>query len=775
MESLLTNLLSIYRIEYLTIDENFQILETSPGINRLSDIYEEVQLGEDIRIVFPEIEGLEDIFDAIRQGEQNNFELKGIRRSPDTASPLYININITKVENYSNKIIIFVEDVTERMVLEQSLFQGANEANLLLRNNKAAKQYIDQILTSMADGLLVTTLSGNIKKINPAAKILLEYDESELIGQPISKIFREVDRCKLAIGEIESIVTTQNPEIPLLKEVETICQTKSGKTIPIAVSYSIVQTEVEHFQGYVYILRDMTERKQAELAKQEFLAMISHEVRTPIASVIGMASLLLNTGLTTEQRDFVETIYTSGNALLEIINDFLDLSKIESGKLELEEQPFALRTCINEALSLLAPKAREKKLKLTFLDTPELPTTIVGDITRLRQVLINLLSNALKFTETGSIEVSVINRQLHDTTEEIQFTVKDTGIGIPRDRLERLFKAFIQVNSSITRQYGGTGLGLAICKQLCELMGGRIWVESEPGIGSKFHFTITVTVIPEEVRSRESGVNDAQIDTHLAEQYPLRILLAEDNAINQKMIGLMLQGMGYQPDIANNGLEVISALRRQRYDVVLMDVQMPEMDGLTASQHICQEWTPQNRPRLIALTASAMWGDRENCLAAGMDDYLAKPIRIAELMRVLKRCQPLSAVEKPIENQAKVSHPIDSTALENIRGMAEFNTEVEFKEFVREIINDYLEDAPKILQNMRVALSQGNFKNLRLATHTLYSTSATLGAMTLASHCAELEIVAAVEELEKATAGILMIETEYQNVEIALQQERQKL
>ncbi|MDZ7962559.1 MAG: ATP-binding protein [Aulosira sp. DedQUE10] len=749
-------------------------MEMSPGVNRLADIADEVQQGQDVRIVFPEIEGLEHVFDAIRQGEQNNFALKGIRRSQDIDAPLYINLTITKIENCRNNLIIILEDVTERMVLEQSLFQGTNEANLLLRNLTAAKQYIDQILTSMADALLVTTLSGNIKKLNPAAQILLEYDAAELIGQPIAKVVRGLDSLKLGMDESESIVTPPNPDSnSFSKEVETVCQTKSGNTIPIAISYSMVQTEVEHFQGYVYILRDMTERKQAELAKQEFLAMISHEVRTPITSVIGMASLLLNSGLTTEQRDFVEVIYTSGNSLLEIINDFLDLSKIESGKLELEEQPFALRSCINEALSLLAPKAREKGLKLTFLDTPELPTTIVGDITRLRQVLINLLSNALKFTETGSIEVSVITRKLQDTKQEIQFTVKDTGIGIKRDRLERLFKAFIQVNSSITRQYGGTGLGLAICKQLCELMGGKIWVESEPGIGSKFYFTITVSVIAEAVESRESRVNDAEIDTRLAEQHPLRILLVEDNVINQRMIRLMLQGMGYQPDVANNGLEAIRALRRQPYDVILMDVQMPEMDGLTASQHICQEWTPQNRPRLIALTASAMWGDRENCLASGMDDYLAKPIRIAELMRVLKRCQPLSAVEKEIENQEKI--PIDPTALENIRRMAEFNTEVDSKEFVLEIIDYYLDDAPKVLQNMRIALSQGNFKSLRLAAHTFYSTSATLGAMTLASHCAELEVVAAVGELEKAAERISRIEAEYQQVEIGLQQERQKL
>ena len=417
------------------------------------------------------------------------------------------------------------------------------------------------------------------------------------------------------------------------------------KTIPVAFSCSIVQTEVEHFQGYVYILRDMTERKQAELAKQEFLAMISHEVRTPITSITGMANLLLDNDITDVQRDFVQIIDISGNALLRIVNDFLDFSKIEAGKLELEEQPFNLRNCVYQAFDIVGSKAREKGLKLTFVDP--LSITVLGDITRVCQVLVNLLSNAIKFTHTGSIEVSVRAPRGIDGNNEIQFAVKDTGIGIPGDRLDRLFKAFTQVNASITRQYGGTGLGLAICKQLCDLMGGRIWVESEPDVGSIFYFTITASVIKEGVKNEEPQVkNSHKIDNRIGEQHPLKILLVEDHPINQKMIRLMLQGMGYEADVASNGLEALLALGHQPYDVVLMDVQMPEMDGLTASEHICQEWTPDSRPRIIALTASAMWGERDRCLASGMDDYLTKPIRVQELVQVLKKCQPIITKEE---------------------------------------------------------------------------------------------------------------------------------
>ncbi|WP_341530743.1 ATP-binding protein [Nostoc sp. UHCC 0302] len=803
MNLLIPKLLSLRYVEYLIIDNNLKILEMSPGAYRLADVPDEVKQDNDIRLSFPELFGVEDVIDTILQGKENNFELKGIIRTESVSSPLYIDICITKnvQDKNSNSLIVIIADVTERMILEKSLIQSANEANLLLRNLKAAKQYTDEIMKSMADALLVTTLSGKIKKINPSAQVLLEYEEAELIGQDISIIIRELEDLKLGKGEKENIYN------PPIKELETVCITKSGKKIHVAFSCSIVQTEIENFQGYVYTLRDMSDRKQAELAKQEFLAMISHEIRTPITSVNGMASLLLNTELTAQQQDFAQTIYMSSNALHKIINDILDFSKIESGKLELEEQSFELRRCINEALYLVSPIAKEKKLILMFLDTPDIPTTVVGDITRLRQILINLLSNAIKFTETGSIEVSAIAREIMSNQHgknsyEIHFVVKDTGIGIPSDRLERLFKAFSQVNSSITRQYGGTGLGLAICKQLTELMGGRIWVDSEPGVGSAFNFTITTPVISEGLGHGDWKINDlaadAKINPRMAEQYPLKILLVEDHVINQRIIRLMLQQMGYQPDVANNGLEALLALRRQLYDVVLMDLQMPVMDGITATQHICQEWTPDVRPMIIALTANAMSGDRDRYLASGMDDYLVKPIRIAELMQLLKRCQIQSQKSQKAEQASAQniqeskeqvstnlspsdsclptanSFPIDQAILQKILQMADLNSSAHAVEFLLEIIDDYLKDAPILLQNIHLYFSQTNLKSLRRAAHTLSSISAILGATTLASLCAELETMVVTEALFGATEKIFQIEAEYQQVQIVLEQERQK-
>lgn len=764
------------------------ILEASLGVDRFADGLGEVKRGEDIRDSFPELFGAEESLTAILEKQQEHFEIKGIDRSPDDSSSLYFDLHVVENQQdelFENKLVILLEDVTERVVLEQAIVQSANEANLLLHALTASKNYTHQIMASMPDALIVTTLSGTIKTINPATKQLLEYDESEIIGQPISVMLPEVC-CSDLIDAQNSRTDCCNSSS---KEVEAICCTKTKKKIPIAVSCSVIKTNSDDFQGFVYIVRDITERKQAELAKSEFLAMISHEIRTPMNAVIGVSELLLRMPLAAEQRSYVEMIRNSGEALLTIINDILDFSKIGYGKLELEDRPFNLRTCIQDSLDLLALKAAEKSLRLRFLDHDSLPTIVVGDAMRLRQILVNLVSNAVKFTQVGEVLVSAIARSSTSSsipTTEIEFAVKDTGIGIPPDRRDRLFQMFSQVDSSISRRYGGTGLGLAISKQLSELMGGRIWVESQPGQGSTFFFTVTMRASSEVELNPVAAPTPAS--SGFAQQHPLRILVAEDHSVNRKMMLLILQHLGYQADAVSNGLEALAALRQLSYDVVLMDVQMPEMDGLTATQQICKEWAPNCRPRIVAMTANTIQGDREECLAVGMNDYISKPIRIEALMQALKRCPPRQHLALSAEINKKQAHKellpqassqslnlathtfpasvLDAKALELLYDMLGSQA----LQVLPELIECYCAEAPNLLKMMSDAIAQEDPVSLQQAAHTLKSGSASLGAVHLSQLCEEVEAIGRGKTLVGIAEKVSRLQAEYEQVKAALKQ-----
>jgi PAS domain S-box-containing protein len=757
------------------------------------------------------------------------------------------------------------------------------------------RRYYEALVQSSPVAIALLDLEGNVNQWNPAAEQLFGYSAQEAIGRNIDELVAADDELR---GE--AAAQTKRGMGGDLVHVITRRTRKDGSLVDVEVFGAPVLVAGEP-AGLYALYHDITEiqraRQEAEAAthaKSAFLATMSHEIRTPLNAVIGMTGLLLDTALTSEQRGYAEVVRGSGDALLGVINDILDFSKIEAGRLDLEQAPFDLRTCLESALELVAVAVSKKGLDVAYDMDPGAPTAVVGDQTRVRQIIINLLNNAVKFTERGEVVLTASAEPLdggHGDRVRLNFAVRDTGIGIPADRMDRLFESFSQVDRSTTRRYGGTGLGLAISKRLAEAMGGTMWAESQVGEGSTFHFTIEaetsaapvpayerraapqlkgrrVLIVDDNATNRQilarqtqnwgmlagatesprealewirrsdpfdlaildmqmpemDGITlageirrhrDAEIlplimltslgrpeatpaevefaayltkpikpsqlynalldvfgveveeeptveavpDEHLAEQLPLRILVVEDNAVNQQLALLLLEKVGYRADVAANGVEALEALERQAYDVVLMDVEMPEMDGLEATRRIHQRW-PKQRPHIVAVTANAMEGERELCLQAGMDDYITKPIRMEDLTAALTKGAKRAPVPVPVLDPAVVERLV--TSFGDPRSVAG-------------LIDTFLQHVPEQVEALRRGTDQGDAEEVRRAAHTLKSNAATFGATDLTDLSRDLESRAKAGTLDGVTALVDRIEDQLRRATQALEKVREEL
>lgn len=664
------------------------------------------------------------------------------------------------------------------------LSQRAERAHQQLRLHARAMQMA-------ANSIVITDRNGTIQWVNPTFTAITGYTREEAIGQN-PRILKSGKQDRAFYERMWQTILSGK-----VWKGEVVNRRKDGSLYTEEMTIAPVWDEKGSITHFVAIKQDVTERKRVEQqlaealqqaqaasrAKSEFLANMSHEIRTPMNGILGMAQLLMDTPLNEEQKDYVITLKESAESLLSLLGDILDISRIEAGKMELHYAPLDLPQLVHQVARLFDAHAKEKGLSLQVEIADNVPSYVVGDEPRLRQILSNFVGNAVKFTDSGGITIRV---SLAETGEEasvdslrrqfaipdeyrsawIRLAVSDTGIGIPAEKQGVIFESFTQADGSATRRYGGSGLGLAINRQLVTLMGGSIGVHSEEGKGSTF-WVILPLFVPDVEQSRGMVSGDLPGPQDSADQGDLsaparaerRVLLVEDNEVNRKVAVRLLQRLGYEVDVASDGVEAVEKTTRQHYDAVLMDVHMPRMDGLEATRIIRDRERSMGRHQvIIAMTASVMKEEVQRCLASGMDDYLSKPVKMEVLQEMLEKWQ-----DTDLHTGVTELPPIDRDFLAEMTGGD--------PEFEQELLQEFLNTIPGLIQQVREAVESGNNTALASAAHTIKGSARAVGAQPLAEIAFALELAGKEQRIDDASDTVTSLFTEWQRVQEYIEQQ----
>lgn len=691
------------------------------------------------------------------QGEIINYNKSG--------AEYWLDISIVPIHDAHGNVTHFAaieRDITERKKAEQELTEAKETAE---KAQKKAEDIAQFPLHSPDPLLKIDFAKESLLFVNPAA--YNKYSDILRKGLTHPLLKDVVEAAQQSFMERKPVTREITVGNVVYQQVITSNFLASEQT---ATVYCYNITKLKHVEET--LREESAKAEMANRAKSDFLANMSHELRTPMNGVLGMAGLLKDTVLTPEQKELVNTIFLSGESLLMLLNDILDLSKIEAGQLTLEDIPFNLNTTIHETARLLDPLAKKKGLNFYNYYNPATPDCVVGDPARIRQVITNLMGNALKFTESGYVKLDITSRRMSDGRHELFFRIDDTGIGIQEKNLNKIFQKFSQADESTTRRFGGTGLGLTICKLLVEAMGGKIGVESVVGKGSSFWFTLPLYAASAEQTARLQKENrtlvkeDAAALAHFAEK---RIIVVDDHPVNLFFAKKLLTKFGFKTvDTAEDGKTALQMVARGRYDMIITDCQMPEMDGYEVSMAIrASEQGTGKRIPIIAMTANAMVGDREKCLSAGMDDYVSKPIDGNKLLEILMKwlgsC-PLPneqtqadtedmMIEKSAAPEAEA--PVDMDHLRQYIG--------EDEEEKKMVIEMFTSGATESLAIMEAHANEGEDLSWKKAAHKLKGSAANFGARALSSACKQAEDQYGATQSDKQKL-LLLVNTAYTDV-----------